>query len=115
MRDPALRRSLGTTFADGLRRGAKGAVIDMQVFSRRWDFAVESINCPTRVWIGTADRNVSVKAACQLAERAPNGSLIRLPDQGHFWAAQHVDIVLAWLDQTDAEARQPAGVALRVK
>lgn len=114
MRDPALRRSLGETFADGLRRGAKGAVIDVQLFSRRWDVAAESIACATHVWIGDADRNVSVAAARSLADRIPRTTLTVLADQGHFWAAQNFDTILGWLDAADLEARQPA-VARRAK
>lgn len=107
MRDPSLRRALGTTFADGLRRGAKGAVIDTQIFARHWDVPAEAIACPTRIWIGSADRNVSVTAACRLADRIPSVTLTMLAGEGHFWAAQNIDAVLGWLDGADLAARQP--------
>jgi len=99
MRQPALRQSLGKMFADGLRRGTAGAVIDMRIFCRPWDISPTKIKCPTKLWIGSADRNIPIVAAKQLARDIPAAKCELLDGEGHFWIVQNFDAVLAWLDE----------------
>lgn len=97
MKDRELRKSLGEAFAVGLMGGTQGPVVDLGLFSRPWDVDVGKITCSTRVWIGSADRNVPIKAAMSLAQRIPGARLTVLADEGHFWIARNFEVVLDWM------------------
>jgi len=96
MRNPAHRRGLGEAFRAGLLWSSQGAVTDMMLFSRRWDIDPSKIQCPAKVWIGSADRNVPVKAAISLAHRIGTCELEVLKGGGHFWIVENFSVVLDW-------------------
>lgn len=93
------RLPLGLTFAEGLRYGASGPVVDLDIFARPWDVDPASIICPARLWIGGQDRNVPIPAARKLAGTIPSCSTVALADQGHFWISGNFAVVLQWLAQ----------------
>lgn len=97
MRSPALREIVGTTFAEGLRRGAGGAVVDMGVFAKPWDFEPADVRCPATVWTGGDDRNIPIAAALRLCRELPFAENIHRPDFGHLWITREFDDVLKWL------------------
>lgn len=88
---------LAATFIEGLRPGADGPAIDLSVFGRPWGLALDDVTAPSRLWIGTADRNVPIAAARRLAGRLRGCSVVELPDEGHLWVALNYDIVLEWI------------------
>ncbi|MDX2157838.1 MAG: alpha/beta hydrolase [Hyphomicrobiaceae bacterium] len=95
-------RLLGRTFVEGLRPGTAGPVTDMVLFGAPWGLELQLATMPSRVWLGTADRNVPRSAARRLAHRLPACTLVELPQQGHLWIAHNYETVLGWL----AELRQ---------
>ncbi len=97
MRPHHRRRALGQAFAAGLARGVDGAVIDLRLFAGAWGFEPAVIRCPTRVWIGEADRNVPIDAAVALGNAIGGARVTRVADQGHFWIAANFSGVLSWL------------------
>ena len=84
-------------FAEGLKRGVAGGLIDMQVFSQPWRVPLGEIAAPSALWIGTADNNVPIDAACKLAAAIPGCELIELEGEGHLWVALNYDNVLGWI------------------
>ena len=100
VRAPDVSRHLTETLRVGFERGVTGAVIDMQLFSRRWDLALERISAPTRIWLGTEDRSVPHMAVHRLAGDIPRVEFTRLEGQGHFWITRHHGQVLEWLAET---------------
>lgn len=82
---------------EGLRLGVKGPITDMQIFSRPWHVPLHEISAPSALWIGTADNNVPIDAACRLAAAIPGCELIELPGEGHLWVAVNYDRVLTWI------------------
>jgi len=84
-------------FAEGLKDGVAGALIDMAIFSRPWDIALERVAVPSALWIGTADNNVPMDAARKLARSIPGCELIVLEGEGHLWVALNYDGVLGWI------------------
>jgi pimeloyl-ACP methyl ester carboxylesterase len=83
----------------GFERGVTGTLIDMQIFSRPWELMFERITAPTRIWLGTEDRNVPQLAVHWLAKHLARVELTELEGQGHFWIARHHREVLEWLAQ----------------
>ncbi len=71
--------------------------IDLGLFGSPWNIPMSDAAMPTRLWLGTADRNVPLGAARRLAEMLPACSTETLPGEGHLWVAQHYDEVLAWI------------------
>ncbi len=95
MADPVQRQGLIDTFKAGLVMSAIGPAIDMALFSTRWSPDPSTV-AATRVWIGSADGNISLPAARHLGALM-NADVIEVPDAGHFWIAQHWSDVLGWL------------------
>lgn len=97
LRCPDIGGKLSETFRSGLALNAKGAVCDLSLFKRPWEFDPSHIQAPTRIWIGTHDRNVPQNAAHRLADAVPNAELVTMHKQGHYWIAWAYAEVLAWL------------------
>jgi len=95
-------------FAEGLRPGVEGALIDMQMFSTPWNLPLQQTKAPSRLWIGTADNNVPLAAAKGLAQAVPACELIELPGAGHLWIAENYDQVLAWIAEKQKGAATTA-------
>lgn len=57
IRTPQYGDHLMQTFRPGLMPGAAGPATDLKLFSGPWDISLKSIESPTRVWLGTEDRN----------------------------------------------------------
>lgn len=106
--DPIVYEDLGRSFQDGLRQGAGGPVIDMELFRTPWSTEPREVHCPARLWLGTKDRNVPIKSAHGLALALPDCDLITLDGAGHFWIAKNHATVLSWIA---AAVRTPAGSA----
>lgn len=102
--NPEVHARFIAMFAEGLKDGVVGALIDMQVFSRPWGVALDRVVAPAALWIGSADNNVPIDAACKLAAAIPNCELIKLPGEGHLWVALNYDGVLGWVADS-AKAR----------
>ena len=101
-----VRTRLAATFAEGLRGGVKGPLIDVALFSRPWQVDLQKIQARTRLWIGTEDRNVPIAAALGLARHIQGCDVTSLPGAGHLWIALHYQDVLNWL--VDPEQLQAA-------
>jgi pimeloyl-ACP methyl ester carboxylesterase len=99
---PDIQERLAAAFREGLRHGADGPVIDLKLFSRAWDVRVADIEAPTRLWLGSEDRNVPQSAARRLAAEIPGAELTLIEGHGHLWVLQNYADVLGWV----AEARQ---------
>lgn len=93
-------------FAEGLKRGVAGALIDMRLFSKPWRVPLDAITAPSALWIGTADNNVPIDAARKLAAIIPGCELIELKNEGHLWVALNYEDVLGWLAEKLNTARR---------
>lgn len=94
---PDVARRILDSFAEGLRPGTDGPMIDLTVFSRPWGIDLAAISAPARVWIGGADRDVPIAAVRALAERIPRCLVTELAEEGHLWVVAHSADVPEWL------------------
>ena len=104
LRDEALCEALVRMFRAGLAPGVRGPVIDMELFSRPWQFEAGKITAETRLWLGTADRSVPHAPVRVLAGCVPGSQLVELAGEGHFWIVRNWLEVLAWLAEASARA-----------
>ena len=71
------------SFHGAMRSGGSALWEDGCRYAEPWDFAVEGIRVPVRVWHGRFDRNFHWSLAADLAARIP-GARFRLVDEGHY-------------------------------
>ncbi len=104
-----VRQRFIAMFREGLRPGVDGALIDMRIFSRRWNVPLPRINAPAALWISDDDDSVPVDAALRLATAIPGCRLTELHGGGHLWVALDYDGVLGWIagQQTGTAAARP--------
>lgn len=106
---------LAAAFAEGLKSGADGPAIDLSLFGRPWELQLGTVSAPSRLWIGTADRNVPMVAARRLAERLHDCSFVELAGEGHLWVALNYGVVLDWVAeaavQTTTDPKNTKGAA----
>ncbi len=100
------RQRLIEMFRQGLHTGSRGPVTDLVLFSKAWDFSLNDIVAPAKLWIGTADTNVPQTAAIALAQRVPGCQLEIMQDTGHLWIMAHEHDVLAWIAATVTEKQE---------
>ena len=62
----------------------KGLIHDAELFGRPWEFRLEDIDVPVRLWHGTEDRAFSVGVAEYVAGRLPNRTMRFVEGEGHY-------------------------------
>ncbi len=66
------------------RVSALGIMVDAEIYAKPWDFPLEDVRVPVRLWHGTRDRTFDYRLAEQVAKRLPNCALRIVEDAGHF-------------------------------
>lgn len=93
-RHPDLLPLTMTAFGDAFREGPRGAVQEMQIFGRPWDFALGDIRVPVQIWHGTEDVNVPVAVARRLGQEIPGVKMLILEGAGHALVPDHGEAML---------------------
>src|SRR5437588_4755234 len=62
----------------------KGLIHDAEIFGRPWEFRLEDVDVPVRLWHGTEDRAFSIEVAQYVAGRIPNCELRLIEGEGHY-------------------------------
>ncbi|MFQ5852166.1 MAG: alpha/beta fold hydrolase [Candidatus Binatia bacterium] len=94
--DPGYRELFAESMAEALRQGGRGAAWELSLLARPWDFRLEEVRAPVRIWQGLADNIVPPAIARHLAAVLPHSEPHYLPDEGHIsLIVRHVDAVLA--------------------
>ena len=62
----------------------KGLIHDAEIFGKPWEFRLEDIDVPVRLWHGTEDRAFSVGVAEYMASRIPNCTFRLIEGEGHY-------------------------------
>jgi pimeloyl-ACP methyl ester carboxylesterase len=94
-RHPELLDAIHDSGVDAFRQGSRGAAQEFEMFARPWHFTLEEIRVPLQLWHGTADRNVPIDTALEIARRVPNCVTHILEDAGHLMIMDHRDAILA--------------------
>ena len=66
------------------RGSAEGVMADAQIYAQPWDFSIEDVCVPVRLWHGKQDRAFSVHLAEEVAKRLPNCKARFVDDAGHY-------------------------------
>jgi len=62
----------------------KGLIQDAEIFGRPWEFRLEDVDVPVRLWHGTEDRAFSIEVANYVASRIPDCELRLIEGEGHY-------------------------------
>jgi pimeloyl-ACP methyl ester carboxylesterase len=62
----------------------KGLIHDAEIFGRPWEFRLEDVDVPVRLWHGTEDRAFSIGVAEYVARRLPNCETRFIEAEGHY-------------------------------
>jgi len=97
MRDHDLRARVIEDVHESLKQGGEGMRTDLSIFSQPWNVDYGAIKAQTFLWQGLADTVVPVDVALSLGAFIPNCIVHRIPDAGHFWIYDNVEVVLSEL------------------
>ncbi len=90
-----------TMFLDDLvgnsRRGLRGPVFDVILFTRPWGFSLKDVEVPVGWWHGDSDPFVPLDHARQAVSRIPKSELTVRPGESHLGGMAAAGEVLAWL------------------
>jgi len=92
--DPGYRTLVAESTAEALRQGGRGAAWELTLLARPWDFRLQEVTTPVRIWHGLADTIVPPAMAQHLAAVLPSSECRYLPDEAHL-VIRHLDAILA--------------------
>ncbi|MCI0505810.1 MAG: alpha/beta hydrolase [Gammaproteobacteria bacterium] len=81
---PNVREKLILNIKEAFRQGTRGAIQDMQLYSRDWGFLLQGINGHVDIWHGDADDIVPVSHGQFLHQHLPHSTFTVMPGQAHF-------------------------------
>lgn len=94
--DAGYRALFTESTKEALRQGGRGAACELVLLARPWDFRLDEVRVPVKIWQGLADNVVPPAMPEYLADALPHGELVSLADEGHFsLIVRHLDRVLA--------------------
>ncbi|HEY5281305.1 MAG TPA: alpha/beta hydrolase [Polyangia bacterium] len=82
---PEIRTKLLATYAESVRSGLRGVVLDLAIAMRPWGFPLSEIKCPYFIWHGDDDRSTPIAMAKYLAHEIPHCQTTLLPSTGHMF------------------------------
>ena len=78
------RNALAESVREAFRHGTQGTAWDGCLYARPWNFPIEKIAVPVRLWHGEQDRIVPVEMGRDYARAIPNCRATFYADEGHF-------------------------------
>jgi pimeloyl-ACP methyl ester carboxylesterase len=97
VRNVALRRLMAATFTEALKTGADGWIDDVRALRRHWEFDLDAIKAPVKLWHGKDDNFAPASHSRWLAERIPDAALDLQADSAHFAAVDALMELIPWL------------------
>jgi pimeloyl-ACP methyl ester carboxylesterase len=94
LNSPETLERFAQSHAESMRQGVRHIIEDLLLYRRPWDFSHDSIVCPTRIWVGTADVQVPPECSKWLAKRISGATLTEYPGEAHYIAHRHADEIL---------------------
>lgn len=91
---PEILERFARSHAESMRQGVRHIIEDLQLYRSNWDFSYDSILCPTRIWVGSADIQVPPECSKWLAKRISGATLTEYPGEAHYIAHLHADEIL---------------------
>lgn len=102
--DADYRAIFSASTVEALRQGGHGVAWELTLLARPWDFKLEEVLVPVRIWQGLADNIVPAAMARRLIGKLPRSDARWLAGEGHLsLIVRHLDAVLEDLCQQKGE------------
>ena len=82
--DPLLFEACLTNYRESWSGGAGGLFRDAAIYGDPWDFPLEDIHVPVRLWHGLEDSNFAWQLAEEISKRLPNCRTRFVKDEAHY-------------------------------
>lgn len=92
---PETRPTVLRMVREAFRHGPAGVVADYRTFGSDWGFSLDVVTSPVTVWQGEADGLVPLEHGERLADELHAGTLMRIPNAGHFLHATHGEMIMS--------------------
>ncbi len=86
---PDVQCSIREDMAEAFRLGSQGAVRDIVLLAKSWNFRLQEIDVPVQLWHGEQDTTVPVQIGHALAATLPRCQTRFVPDAGHLLVIEH--------------------------
>ncbi len=87
--EPGRLEAMALTHGVAFEQGVRHIVADLQLLSGKWDFDLEAIGCPVRIWVGSEDFQVPSECSRWLARRIGGAMLTEFAGEAHYIAHRH--------------------------
>jgi len=84
LRDDAAFEAIFESQRRAWRGSVEGVLVDARIYAEPWEFAIEDVHVPVRLWHGIEDRAFAVRLAEEIANRFPNCKARFIQDEGHY-------------------------------
>ena len=84
LRDPFLFETCFRNYRESWSGGAEGLFRDAEIYATPWDFPLEEIHVPVRLWHGLQDCNFAWQLAEEIAGRLPNCHTRFVEGEAHY-------------------------------
>ncbi len=101
--DACYRGILTRSTREAFRCGRKGALRDLILYTRPWNFPLEEIIAPVGIWHGEDDVTVPVVMGRELSRSLPHACRCFLQGEGHFsLPLRHAETILSFIAQNQS-------------
>lgn len=91
---PGRLEAFGEVLRASLHQGTKGAAWDMRLYGREFDFRLDEIRMPLKLFHGEQDANVPIAMVRRIAAELPNAQLVTYENEAHISTlCNHLDEV----------------------
>ena len=80
---PGKLEALNQAIREAMRQGAKGAEWDLRLYVRDWDFRLDEIRMPLKLFHGEQDMNVPIALVRKMTAQLPTAQLITFENEAH--------------------------------
>ena len=98
--NPLAQQSMMDSFREAFRHGSEGLGNDLALFNQPWGFSIKQVEVPVRLWHGEEDAVVPVGMGRYLAKNLPACEATFMPEAGHYWVIENLDLVLGTLKKS---------------
>lgn len=80
---PGKLEALNQAIREAMRQGTKGAEWDLRLYVRDWDFRLDEIRVPVKLFHGEQDRNAPIALVRKMTTQLPTAQLITYQNEAH--------------------------------
>lgn len=93
--EPGRIEALHEMMRECMRQGTKGPAWDLRLYMREFDFKLEEIKMPLRLFHGEGDVNAPIALVRRMVAKLPSAKLVTYADEAHFSTlCNHLDEIV---------------------